>query len=137
MEANELRIGNYVYPYADNKYYVPVKVESINSEGINICLFMDQIDEDYQFKELGSEENQLSPIPLTEEWLVKLGFKKITDNANSIGDYSYYKYKGVETSCIGKYGITIDGADSILIKHVHQLQNLYHALTGEELKYNG
>jgi len=50
----------------------------------------------------------LKPIPLTEEWLLKFGFEK------KIGwdDYEYH------------------------IEYVHQLQNLYYALKGEEITIN-
>jgi hypothetical protein len=55
------------------------------------------------------------PILLTEEWLLKFGFVK-----DKLTNYDWYK---------GDFEICIHD-----IKHVHQLQNLYHALTGEELK---
>ncbi len=53
------------------------------------------------------------PIELTEEWLLKMGFTKSKDSFNA-----FY----------------LELFDDVLnIKYVHQLQNLYHALTGEEL----
>ena len=68
----------------------------------------------------------LNPIPLTEEWLLKFGFEKkigwddliyhVKNNVDLyefLSGYEYYDFH---------------------IKHVHQLQNLYFALTGEELK---
>ena len=64
------------------------------------------------------------PIPLTEEILLKCGFVKgKMSNVFYLGDFeillpTYFKYKD---------------AHLIKIKHLHQLQNLYFALTGEEL----
>ena len=69
------------------------------------------------------------PIPLTEEWLLKFGFDSKTlifRNGNFTmtwgngGDYIDFQ--------------TIAGSYMIHVAHVHQLQNLYFALTGEELE---
>ncbi len=73
------------------------------------------------------------PIPLNTNWLLKLGFE-YNDN---IGLYQ-------------KDGFDVDIEDGVYchfylneygdwykdIEYVHQLQNLYFALTGEELTYN-
>ena len=63
----------------------------------------------------------LEPIKLTEEWLIRFGFgtgKKIGYSGNDF---------------INDTMTVILGEHLIKIKHVHQLQNLYFALTGEEL----
>ena len=67
------------------------------------------------------------PIPLTEEWLLKFGFKWDGISYRDNGRYSIIKTKrgfdfGFEWE---DYNTPID--------YVHQLQNLYHALKGEEL----
>lgn len=77
-----------------------------------------------------------SPIPLDEEWLVKFGFKKrsnIDDDLDSI-------YESEIGYCItiknGRYNFQFPSlyAGEISIVSVHQLQNLYFALTeGNEL----
>jgi hypothetical protein len=61
------------------------------------------------------------PIPLTEEWLLKFGLMSIKTELGlwNNGDAIYFNY-GLEKS--------------IQLKYVHQLQNLYFALTGEELE---
>lgn len=73
------------------------------------------------------------PIPLTEEWILKFGF--ICEESKSdvwfhpkhplfeIRWYAEYEYQHLWD---GSY----TGAQ---IQYVHQLQNLYFALTGEEL----
>jgi len=85
-----------------------------------------------QVAELSLEEsNKFEPIPLTEEWLLKFGFD---------GD----QQEGWESTC-GKCVYLQDWRDNdcrhvsnrgccvMQIKYVNQLQNLYFALTGEEL----
>lgn len=57
MKANELRIGNYVNSSIEEIGIL--RVSTINNTYINGC--------DIKF---------LHPIPLTEEWLIKLGFEK-------------------------------------------------------------
>ena len=59
---------------------------------------------------------EYKPIPLTEEWLVKL---KMEHNESL-------------TKGNGTYWFTLITPHTP-ITYVHQLQNLYHALTGEEL----
>lgn len=121
MEANELRIGNYINLHNKQKRI---------SE--NIFRFMLESSLDYALK-------SYAPIPLTEEWLLKFGFVEINE-FNGVGfiqdnfylwkgnnwDYFYYTVVGREQDGVNE--------PSIEIKYVHQLQNLYFALKGEELK---
>ncbi|WP_281225377.1 hypothetical protein [Flavobacterium aquiphilum] len=58
---------------------------------------------------------QAEPIPLTENWIEKLKF-----------DHNHWATKW----------ILYDMPTPTGIKYVHQLQNLYFALTGEELTIN-
>jgi len=71
----------------------------------------------------------VQPIPLTEEWLLKFGF-------DDLGTYGYGR--GNFHICLheNEFYFSINNR-KVFIKHVHQLQNLYFALTGEELTYGG
>ena len=70
------------------------------------------------------EKNKLEykPIPLTEEWLFKFGFEKAYETC--------YQYKDF---ILNDKFIMMDIDITIQLKYVHQLQNLYHSLTDEEL----
>ena len=70
------------------------------------------------------ENNKIEykPIPLTEEWLLKFGFEKRYETC--------FQYKNF---ILNDKFIMMDIDITIQLKYVHQLQNLYHALTGEEL----
>lgn len=78
------------------------------------------------------------PIPLTEEWLIKLGFEKIVDNEFTLRydlkkdprfDYSLPKHN------LKTFGLRFYGSDFFnVVKYVHQLQNIYFALTNTELE---
>jgi hypothetical protein len=71
------------------------------------------------------------PIPLTEEWLLKFGFKYNEDSQEN----EVYK-NGIILLLLRRNPIRftlLTTVFSIKLQYVHQLQNLYFALTGEEL----
>lgn len=131
MEAKDLRIGNYVTGAKGAKYNGDTVKWNIG-DYIECNKYCDYID---SFK----------PIPITEEYLFKFGFEVYAEStimkAYKIGfntitrdylfDLTWLKRidKGME-----KYPFYRNGR--FKIKYVHQLQNLYFALTGEELETN-
>lgn len=132
MKASELRIGNYIMARSDNVIEQVLKIEK---NKINAC--------NYTYFE---------PIPLTEEWLIKFNFTK-EDNKETVHHGNFfskwimdYKYCFAFAEFRKDWGFYQEYTDPIDlkeigkkyfiscgIKHVHQLQNLYFALTGEEL----
>ena len=110
MEANELRIGNLVYDTKGN-------VNIIDLEAIT-----------YILKE---PLNQVKPIPINEEWLLKLGFEENEgwDNMVYFNKNNIHIYK-----CNNSDKEWFEYECELLISSVHQLQNLYFALTNEELQ---
>jgi hypothetical protein len=76
----------------------------------------------------------IEPIPLTEEWLLKFGFE-IDDSEwfKDDDEIVYQKTYKDYSICVSNKGVVYNGVYSQKIKHVHSLQNLYFALTGEEL----
>jgi hypothetical protein len=123
MKANELRVGNYISLLGIDK-----QVEGIanlrNRRDMYWITCKDIVDvKIIHFK----------PILLTEEWLLKFGFEK-----EKIQLTTYTKIKLSITLKTNEYvsGRTYFNSWCILekqIEYVHQLQNLYFALTGEEL----
>ena len=134
MEAKELRIGNYVY---SNKFVI----KSYGVDGfINILKNIDNF----------------TPIPLTEEWLLKFGFENwglgtLYNNEyecyvryvlhNDLDGTSNFEVHYIKSTYGGEehlqYVISCDEDDRLNwgtdLENVHQLQNLYFALTNEEL----
>lgn len=69
--------------------------------------------------------NNYEPIPLTEEYLLKFGYFKIEHKE------CHFVVEGHTIwICNNMYLCEKNG---IILKHVHQLQNLYFALTNKEL----
>ena len=113
----------------------------------------DQISEvkTFEVSVYGCEDNVVlvEPIPLTEEWLARFGFEKKTDegiryfkksNRQSFRVVpSEYDSETLIPTAENEYFVTYEcdiscGFDFLrYIDHVHQLQNLYFALTGKEL----
>lgn len=120
MEAKELRINNLVQ---DSSGLI-IEVESISevNEAINLP------DNEW---ESGTPLNRIFGIELTEEWLLKMGFSKHSTNP------FWFRKKQICISLVG--AIELISWDMQIFKidtkvdHVHQLQNLYFALTSEEL----
>ena len=145
MKANELRIGNLVL--SNNPLYRKdwlgkvLSVLEIKDESVSVVA----IDElPYAFTG-GQFLKYIDPIPLTEEILLKCGFKKQDYNMSNCHVYqkgSYRVLKSFNDNNINQdYSLCINGISpptwSIAhFKYVHQFQNLYFALTNTELEIN-
>ena len=114
MKAQELRVGNIVKSQYDKK---PIVIRGFDIN--DLCEGMDS--ECFQ------------PMPLTEEWLLKFGTKKTIENNFEWKDNSLAVYFKPNKKIYFMIATYMDRAPGKEIKYVHQLQNLYFALTGEEL----
>ncbi len=135
MEANELRIGNYVFYDSEMKIGKYVKVATIENTGIRVFNGIETQEGRVLTNVIPYDEIQF--ISLTEEWLLKFGIKK---------DWHSYPFPGMDGVYLGdddsemdlkKFPVCGDYDAYVYIKmpeYVHQLQNLYFALTGKELE---
>jgi hypothetical protein len=108
MKVNELRIGNLVLDNLGGT----LKIKGISTE---------------------SDLSHITGIKITNDWLLSVGFTTSAwDNHSSyrksIGNNDYTIVIDSDGECeVGDIIVTK------LIKYVHQMQNLYFTLTGEEL----
>lgn len=119
MKASELRIGNLVY-YHDEHLQPDNKVIKVSVDDLKILFH----NEKYHHYE---------PITLTEEWLVRFGFKNGGYDLlfwNKEGKKGVFSINGYND--IG-FGVRYNNEIDVDIEYVYQLQNLYFAITGEEL----
>ncbi len=116
MKAQELRIGNLV----NDSIGRITKVDSIKTLTRIITIN-------------GNPEQWFKPILLTEEWILKFGFKRLRDGRYVIGkikkphweyDLALFYHKD-----FGFY----QKSPTKPVKYVHKLQNLYFALNDKEL----
>ena len=104
MKAQELRIGNWVYEIED-----AIQVEVVDISNL-------------YYNDFNDGTIIYTPIPLTEEWLVKFGFKPLSNDWQKDGIIIHTRKRGY----VLRKSVPI-------VKYVHNLQNLYFALTGKEL----
>lgn len=126
MNARELRIGNFIQDRAGKNLQIDwferdVVCMNMNVSGINVH----PLTEDIKY---------IKPIPLTEEWLFRFGLVKQLENGRA-KKMKIWKCPIYKTSNGLNYGFTIYAfAKKLNILYVHQLQNLYFALTNNELQ---
>jgi len=134
MKKEELRIGNYLRWKKDVHQEFDDGTKTKVADKHAVRKVSSNIDSSLEGKEA---------VPLTEDWLIKFGFEiegksnwfvfsNLCLNLNFKDDFNI----GVEN----KRCVMVQDDESyfqlIFPEHIHQLQNLYHALTGEELKLN-
>ena len=130
MEAKDFRIGNWVHDPIHNK--ADFQIEFFLGA---LCFQPITNDPD---EELTLNIEECAPVPLTEEWLERLGFETNMNGEpqikTTVADLSLSiantKFRGVVWHC--ENGCKWYQLNKNTL-YVHQLQNLYHALTGEEL----
>ena len=126
MEAKQLRIGNYVYRQSSKLIVDKSSVYQIENVNLQSALKYD-------------------PIPLTKQWILDLGFikneiKQVIEVLDISENDKHLEFEITDEGL--DLWISSDIMDEALyfplnhIKYVHQLQNLYFALTGEELTVN-
>ena len=117
MKAEELRIGNMLS--------IPRLERVLTVSAIFKTHFVCEDKDGIRFEE--SIRINYQPIPLTEEWLMKFGFENWDKNkwidSNSV----------LTISKNGDNFLCLFNQRHIDIFHVHQLQNLYFGITGEDL----
>jgi hypothetical protein len=128
MEAKELRIGNYVMDRGSKT----LCIDWMDENKVNMKMMLGVMEVHPVTEEFG----YCKPIILTEEWLEKFGFhyhkskpciyyiKSWGVNGVAIVLKDYH-YVGFEYEMGKGYTKQID--------YVHQLQNIYYALTGTDL----
>lgn len=124
MKASELRIGNFTFWAGKHRQIEEILKDSVYYPNVYV----------------GAPVEDIEPIPLTPKILEKAGFYRL--------NYGWI----VDNGAKNEHGDTIHGDDTfgifdhsfgkcddlrygkVKITHLHQLQNLYFALTGEELE---
>ena len=127
MKSTQLRIGNWYSEYGIPKQATPEIISNL-----------------YAIEQNGKTAIDFDFLPLTEEWLLKAGFE-IRESLS----YKEYFIGTNEITHDWLFSLTwlknperIDAINAPFynngrhtVQYVHQLQNLYFALTGKELEF--
>lgn len=131
MKAQELRIGNFVGLNLDNDPQNLFFVKEVASVSMKLreCGMLLRDIGDVQYY----DEEVIEPIPVSNEWLLRFGFEKSVD---SYGGYLIEIGSGekIRIKNDGGWCWPMNGRHYPKVRFVHQLQNLYFALTGIELE---
>lgn len=154
INAKDLRIGNYVM--TNNKYFLSNEVEKIlritninelreykdHKGNVTVYRLSDEFKDTF-----GLWLDYLEPIPITEDWLDRLGFGYNREHFN----YSYIDetngfiltLENFNDNNTGNWSVTFENLDdrsigAILCNcyFVHEVQNLIYSITKTELVYN-
>lgn len=131
INANELRIGNWVSVHGNTQKITLISAGEIRT--------------DWGYPENIFEETYIDPIPLTTEILEKAGFESgghynqlwlyLPDRTISL----VYRRDNKSISFVNDDSDNFPYVSRVELNHIqflHQVQNLYFALTGEELPIN-
>lgn len=106
MKASELRIGNLLL-----------------KDGVIVTIDGRSIF-DMWGVELGFSTHGYSPIPFTEQWLINFGAE--------VEEFKQNQYRIGNRLFVLRGGYWTDYGSSVSLRYVHQFQNFYFALTGQE-----
>jgi hypothetical protein len=141
LNARELRLGNIIF----TNHYELVNGVAVLVQRITIIdsILNDSINYDPIARESYCSIKDCFPIPLSEEWVRKFGMESLDmeidyvewgfDNGTNTLFHIIQDGIGKDFPFYLEYDLGF-GNERREIKYVHQLQNLYFALTGEELE---
>jgi hypothetical protein len=126
MNAKDFRIGNYIHYHIEDRMDERKEWDELS-----------QIDyDDLRCLTTYEDNSEYRPIPLTEEWLLKFGF--VSERTAFLMGFHNKLFSGlisVEYDKLVQMHIISIGEfkDITRVAFIHELQNVIHALTGEEL----
>lgn len=135
IKANDLRVGNWV----EEEILGKVKIAEVHQQSVRVETINMKTDRSTEIILYSLGVENIKPIPLRPEILEKCGFKVYPASPTLM----QLEYKNDHWICKRNNGFAYLAFDlesyvEVELTHLedlHQLQNLYHSLTGEELNY--
>jgi len=121
IKPNELRIGNLVYNIHNKQI---IRIRQLRIEIVEV-FHTNKLTGFLPFEDI-------EPIPLTEEIILECGFERKIHGRHEKSLRSYKK--NGNTFNVSHSGIMYYGLKQKPVLYLHELQNLYFALTNQELK---
>lgn len=117
METNDLRLGNYIMDKKD--------------ENIEYVYRLHNLGDDMYINDM--HPDACLPIPLTEWWIKQLKFKPMSESGHTPNTFERDEFQIWNKNGDFSEIIYLNNQNSIVIKYVHQLQNLFFVLKGQDL----
>lgn len=125
IHVKDLRLNNWILdrgiPTQVSMLSIGVTFYSIN--GVNL--------DKKTGKVIDTGEDRFSPLPISPEVLEACGFTRDKDDNKFYG----HSFQPIFHIFSGQYGF-IGLPTYVTLKYLHQLQNIYHSLTEQELSYH-
>ncbi len=134
METKELRIGNWIY-LCGYLHGFEIRFDGAERE-MELSGFILGKLLSYRPGKTFDFINEVKPIKLTEEWFIRLGLSQY--NNNELDPLQAYQYKITYEAVYSDWIIYFQQFEKndwtvFTVSYVHQLQNLFFALTSNEL----
>lgn len=127
IKLNELRIGNYIQDFQSKR------IGTVTSIGTQVAVKL-------EFSTIKQKVDGYEGIPITEEWLTNFGLQHVVIEkynidyyVNQIDDKPNFRFHVRDNYCHCSFGDNNHGFLFTAYKHVHEIQNLYQIVYGEEL----
>lgn len=126
METNRMRLGNWINPT------FPMQIVSIFGDVV-YADFKGNTGDVHEF-----ENKFIKPIPISEEWLLKCGFKRNVDQDGfvrmdlKLWDSLFDKFITDQSVNFNKVFLNL-GSKEIELNFIHEIQNIYLELERKEL----
>ena len=126
MKANDLRIGNWLICYDERVSVTQIRKDTVHYEYLSKMGNIISTGEDIE---------NFKPIPLTEEILLRWGFEKDNETYSwsKLFNFDNYDYL-FELECWPNDDNFYFQSKYRKVEYVHDMQNLFKALTDQELK---
>jgi hypothetical protein len=123
MEIKELRIGNIIL-------FGNIEAEVLGTCGDAAIIKYNNKIEDVVIKLM---LQAISPLGLSEDQLLRYGFALMSESEYTINTYELEGFQLWNKNGDFSEIVFLTNRDSVIVKSVHQLQNLFFALKGKEL----
>lgn len=122
IQAKEIRIGHYFQDRAGKVLRVDF-IETFE-EGFNTKFGQKMFVKGIEVHPLTEYSDFANPIPLSAKWFEKFGFRALKDGRWEMGSMRVTRID----EPIDRFRVSLGGHEIVILKFVHQLQNLYHAI---------
>jgi hypothetical protein len=140
IPVNQLRLGNYFHPCSTKVGIIIPNTDIVWKVGMIDKFGKIAVIEPENHETIYLTANEAAPILLAEEWLLRIGAKKerYLDGVYTYNKFMFIASKHPEKRHFDRLSVFImNYGEKVLLKedvsYLHQIQNITHCLTGDEL----